>query len=327
MAVLQSPSVATLVFGVGYLGSRLVQELLYQGREVVALDNFFASDRRAIDGFDQAPGFRFVEGSIVDPAAVQRAFDLARDLDGVYLLAAQASAHPEAAAPEYTEEVNLRGPRLILDAFVARQPRVPIVVASSTRVYGTPLPETVDESSPYGVFSDLAHLSKCYVEKLLEMYAALHGLTCRAVRLGLVYGVAPVMKTDPRFMTAPNLFCFQAASGATIEVRGGDPLAVIHVDDAIQALLWTAERTGANGFAVANAVAAVTTIPEIADQVRQIGETRELTVAIRSLIGSTDRSTVMPVVRSALDRLGFSPRRTLPEGLAETFDHFLVHGQ
>ncbi|HLZ08379.1 MAG TPA: NAD-dependent epimerase/dehydratase family protein, partial [Chloroflexota bacterium] len=59
-------SVVTIVFGLGYIGSALVQELLYEGRDVIGVDNFFATDRRAIDGFEQSPTFRFVNGSITD---------------------------------------------------------------------------------------------------------------------------------------------------------------------------------------------------------------------------------------------------------------------
>lgn len=326
-SMLQCRTVATVVFGVGYLGSRLVQELLYQGREVIALENFFASDRRAIDGFCRARGFRLVEGSIVDPDAVARALGLSDVVDAIYLLAAQASAHPDAASPEYSEEVNLRGPRLILDAVTRRGLDAPVVFASSTRVYGSPLPALVDESTPYGVFTDLAHLSKCYVEKLLEMYAALHGLRCRVVRLGLVYGVAPVMKTDPRFMTAPNLFCYQAARGLPLEVRQDAPLAVIHVEDAMRALIWTSDEVASTGFAVFNGPSAISSIPRIAAEVQKIGEKRGVTIAIRDLVRSTSSGLPEPSLQSSLVRGGFSPRRQLGEGLSETFDYFRVHAQ
>ena len=118
--MLQSPAVATLVVGIGYIGSRLVQELLYQGREVVGIDNLFSSDRRAIEAFSQSPGFRFVEGSIVDPTTIDRAVSASAEIDVVYLLAAQASANPDAASPEYTEYANLRGPRVVLDGLLRR---------------------------------------------------------------------------------------------------------------------------------------------------------------------------------------------------------------
>src|SRR6266851_2416752 len=105
--MLQSVTVVSIVFGVGYIGSRLIQELLYQGRDVIGFDNGFSTDRRAIDSFAQAPGFAFVEASVLDPQAIDQVYQRAAGrLEAVYLLAAQASAHPDAASPEYTEDVN-----------------------------------------------------------------------------------------------------------------------------------------------------------------------------------------------------------------------------
>ena len=324
--MLESGTVASLVVGAGYIGSRLIQELLYEGREVVALDNLFSSDPRAIGGFGQSPAFHFVEGSILDPAAVDRAIERAGEIDVVYLLAAQASAHPDAASPEYTEEVNLRGPRLVLDALARRGTAAPVVYASSLRIYGSPLPAQVDESTEVGTLTDLAHLSKCYAEKLLDMYAVTRGLACRAVRLGLCYGVAPVMKTDRRFMTAPNLFCWQAARGEPLELRSADYLGLLHVDDAAAALRCAAADASRGGYRVYNAVAEVETPAAIAETVRQCAAIRDLTVEIVDRTPAGRRAS-RPVVRSALGGRGFSPRRRLDEGLAAVLDHFLVRGQ
>jgi len=326
-AVLQSRTVATLVLGVGYIGSRLVQELLFQGRDVVAVDNFFSTDRRAIEAFRYAAGFTLVEGSIVDDAVIDTAIAAAGDVDSIYLLAAQSSAHPDAASPAYTEEVNLGGPRRLLDAVVQRRVEVPIVFASSMRVYGSPLPPVVEESTPYGAFADLSHLSKCYVEKLLEMYSETRGLCCRSVRLGLVYGVAPVMKTDRRFMTAPNLFSYQAANGQTIEIRNGDALPLIHADDAMRSLVWTAERIQNRGYTIVNAVSEMASLVTVAEELRRAAASKEQDVNVRIGEGVRKVSETVSVVRSALDSLGFRGQRRLAEGIAETYDHFLVHGQ
>jgi nucleoside-diphosphate-sugar epimerase len=326
--MLQSLVVTSLVFGIGYIGSRLVQDLLYEGCDVVGVDNFFATDRRAVDGFTQTPSFHFVEGSIADSEAIGRAFDDAgADIEAVYILAAQASAHPDAAPAAYTEEVNLSGPRLIAEALLRRRVDAPIVYGSSLRALGSPLPMLVDESTPYGIFADLAHLSKCYVEKLLEMYAATRGATCRAVRLGLTYGVAPVMKVDPKFMTAPNLFCFQAARQAPLEVRTGHPLGLIHVEDAARALRWAAEREARPGYVKLNAPADVTTVAAIAELVQLQAGARELVVEIRRDTNEGDEQLSLPTLRSAMTTAGFSTRRAIEEGLAETLDHFLVRDQ
>jgi UDP-glucuronate decarboxylase len=325
--MLQSVSVTTVVFGVGYIGSALVQDLLFQGREVVGVDNFFSTDRRAIDGFAQSPTFQFVPGSVTDANALDRAFDLAGEsVDTVYILAAQASADLEAASAEYTEETNLRGPRLILESVHRRSSAATVVFASSTRVYGSPLPAVVDESTPLGSFSDLSHLSKCYVEKLLEMYAVTVGLKCRSVRLGLTFGVAPVFKTDRRFMTAPNLFCYQAATGTRISVRSHDSVALIHVSDAVDALLLAASATDEKSYAVYNAVGEVATIGAIAALVGEIAAEREIPVEIEGLRADATERSEQTVISSGLTRFGFVPHCSLREGVTETIDHFLVRG-
>jgi nucleoside-diphosphate-sugar epimerase len=135
------------------------------------------------------------------------------------------------------------------------------------------------------------------------------------------------MKVDPRFMTAPNLFCLRATQGEAIEVRSGYPLGLIHVEDAVRALRWAAETADSPGYAQLNAPAEITTIDAIAELVRSQASARELTVEIRRDIGERDVGSPWPMVRSAMTIAGFATRRSIAEGLAETLDHFLVRTQ
>jgi nucleoside-diphosphate-sugar epimerase len=311
----------TLVLGVGYVGSALVADLLSDGERVVALDNFFASDASVVRGLGPPERFHLVEGSVLDPAALDAAFEAARGADVVYNLAAQASARPDAAPPEYTEDTNLRGPRLVLEA----QRRFGVrtqVYASSLRVYGDSLPASPDESAPYGRFSDLSHLSKAYVEKLLEMHVGLAGggLLGRSVRLGLVYGPAPVMKLDYRFMTAPNKFCLQVARGEDLTVWGESRLGLIHVGDAVRALRRAADPS-LGGYAAVNAAAEATTVPEVARLVVEAARQRGLAARVSPPIEGEPRPAES--VPSRLRSLGFAPGHCLAEGIAETLDYFV----
>lgn len=316
----------TLVFGVGYVGSRLIQDLLGQGREVVGVDNLFSTDRRAIDGFGRSTTFHFLEGNVVDPAVVARAFDLAGDVEAVYLLAAQASAHPDAAPPSYTETTNLHGPRVVLDEAARRRAVGPIVFASSLRLYGSPLPPVVDESTPWGVLGDLSHLSKCYVEKLLEMYGVTRGLATASVRLGLAFGVAPVVKQDERFMTAPNLFCWRVARREPLEIRNADYLGMIHVEDAARSLSLAAEAHSGRGYDAYNAAPLVATLDDVTASIERTIATRSIDrqVVARRLAWPVVTRVARPIIHSRLDGTADWPRRSLDEGLAELLSHFLV---
>ncbi|MHB1415066.1 MAG: NAD-dependent epimerase/dehydratase family protein, partial [Chloroflexota bacterium] len=313
---------ACLVTGIGYIGARLAERLLANGETVVGVDNFFATDRGTIARLERHPRFHFVKGTIISPRSLAQAFAIAQ-IDTVFALAAQASAHPDAATPRYTEVTNLLAPRLLLDEAVARGVRR-FVYASSFRVYGSVEPWRADESSPYGAFGDLSHLSKVYVEKLLEMYARQQGLRCLPVRLGLVYGLSPVMKTDYRFMTAPNKFCLQAARGETLIVSEGGllPQALLHVDDAASAMLLAAEMAEAPVYCPLNAAAEVASILDaarlVASEAERMG--RRVAVEAPATPGEDYGERRVP---SRLSEAGFRPSRSLAEGLQETLRHFL----
>src|SRR5207302_987452 len=160
------------------------------GHRVVGLENGFSTVPEAVTRLGRHPRFTLVRGSINSARSIERAFQAARQasgdgLDVVYHLAAQASAHPEAAPPAYTEQTNLVAPRLVYEASLRHSARA-LVYASSFRVYGDDLAGTVGESTPYGRIGDLSHLSKVYAEKLLEMLAAQHPVPVANVRLGVV---------------------------------------------------------------------------------------------------------------------------------------------
>ena len=253
------------------------------------------------------PHFTFVNGSINDPAAVDELFHLSGKAKVVYHLAAQASAHSDAAPAEYTEKTNLVAPRMIMDAMLVHGCDK-IVFGSSFRVYGPRPIGQIDENSRYGSFSDLSHLSKVYVEKLMEMYSTINGLSCIPVRIGVVYGPAPVMKSDYRFMTVPNKFCLQAIRGETLTVNpAGTALTpFVHVDDAVEAMILASKHL--TGYAPANAATEACSVPEVAGIVQDEAIRHSLNVKISgnaaSAAGSLD-------IVSVLDGLGFRPKWTL----------------
>lgn len=311
---------ATLVIGVGYIGSALVETLARAGETVIGLDNWFSTPRAPLAALATHPRVHLLTADVTDPAAVDRALDRA-PVETVYYLAAQASAHPAAAPPEYTEETNLRGPRLVLEALVRH--RVPrFVYASSLRVYGRPLPPVVHEDLPYGRLEDLAHLSKVYAEKLIEMYAWRHGLRARVVRLGLVYGLSPVMKEDPRFMTAPNRFCWQAVRGEPLVVsaEGEWPTGLIAVADAVQALRLAADLAPDEPYLVVNAAPEVATIGEVAQQVADLVAARGGRIPVAR--PGPPAAGPRPRILSRLDRVGFRATTSLPEGLDAVLAYF-----
>src|SRR6266851_3618259 len=314
---LECPPVATLLTGVGYIGATLIRRLVERGgaaAPIVALDNFFSTSREQVLAA-LPPGVQLVEGDVAEPSAVARAFDAASADDlVVYHLAAQPSAGIAGTDPGTTERSNLVGARVVLEAARARSARV--VFGGSFRVYGDELVgQIVDEQTPYGRVGDLSHLSKIYVEQLARMI----GVPFVSVRLGVTYGVSPIMKTALQFMTVPNVFCARAAHGEVLQVLEDRPVAFIHVSDAAEAMLLAGDRLGGyeQELDVVNAAPEVVTIGQVARHVQRLARERGLTARIEGAAVSEASFTV----QSRLDA-DFTPGHTLANDLGQVLDYF-----
>ncbi|MCL4369376.1 MAG: NAD(P)-dependent oxidoreductase [Chloroflexi bacterium] len=307
-----------VVTGIGYIGSELVRLLLAEGEEVIAIDNFFSTNAADTRSLRRQPGVRFIRGDVANPKVLEAA--LSGPVHTVYSLAAQPSAHPKAASVAYMERSNLVAPRVLLDAMAARDVRR-LVFASSLRVCGEDLPALVTEAAPYGPFRDISHLSKCYTEKLMEMYAATSSVSCAAVRLGVTYGVSPVMKDDYRFVTVPNKFCLQALRGEAIRVYPGGhmPIGLIHVADAAAALRAAVAATGSGGFTILNAATEACSVRQIAALVAGAARRRgrQAVVSDESVGGEREVR-----IASRLGEYGFAARHTLASGVEEMLDYW-----
>ena len=298
-----------MLTGAGYIGAALLRRLSASG-PVVALDNFFSSPREHVRAA-LPEGTCLIEGDVANPADVARAFDaLGPNADiTVFHLAAQPSASVAVRDPETTERSNLVGGRIVLEA--AREHGARVVFGGSFRVYGDDLQDTcVDELTPYGRVGDLSHLSKIYVEQLARMLQV-HFVS---VRLGITYGLSPVMKTTPGFMTVPNLFCQRAANGEVLRVLEDQPMAFIHVEDAVDALLAAARLVGP-AWRVVNAAPEVATVGQVARTVRHLAEAHGHTVRIEGDTRSAGRFSVK-------SQLALEPRYSLETGLSAVLEYF-----
>ena len=168
------------------------------------LENGFSTVPAVVNRLARHPRFTLVRGSINSARSIERAFEAAGSgseggagVDVVYHLAAQASAHP-AGGPALVHggdepggaAPGLRGCRPVMaprrSSTAARSGSTATICrVSSARTRRT------------ARIGDLSHLSKVYAEKLLEMLAGQHGVPVANVRLGVVYGLGPLMKRRP----------------------------------------------------------------------------------------------------------------------------------
>ncbi|MBK7215870.1 MAG: GDP-mannose 4,6-dehydratase [Candidatus Promineofilum sp.] len=155
----------------GFAGSHLVERLLADGHEVLALVHAATSHQ----GLPDHPRLRPVAGDLLDPAALAAAVQDARP-DLIFHLAGQAYPARSWDTPAQTLAINTGGTANILQAAAAYgRPRV--VVVTSAEIYGElrpdelPLTETspARPRHPYGV-------SKLAAGELARVYWARYGL-------------------------------------------------------------------------------------------------------------------------------------------------------
>jgi nucleoside-diphosphate-sugar epimerase len=248
-----------LVLGAGYIGAALAELALSEGDEVTLADNWHATDRGQLDQLER-------RGARIETADIRDREDLARLLSSgparVYLLAAQASRPLSFSEPEYTEQTNLIGPRLIAE-LIAVEGGPPLVFASSLHVYGQAPSGEVGADHPFGPQGDLTHLSKVYAELLLEMYARREGFDLTILRLGIVYGPSPVEHERAESQTVVDKFRRLAAAGRPLPLEGGGSatVGVVHVEDAARILH---QAPTAPGVTIANVAAESVTVAGIA---------------------------------------------------------------
>ena len=213
------------------MGSHLASSLACMGHDVLVVDS---RGPNAVDA--AAPGAKHVRADVTDRDAMRAAL---RGADGVFHLAALASAAESAGRRAEYERVNVGGTRSVLGA--ADRAGAPVVLASSAAVYGSapgsarmPLAEDAAcaPASPYGA-------TKLACERLLASPAE-RSLpsppppAAVSLRLFNVYGPAPAGSAGAgvvaRFAARLSSRLPPVVSGGGLQVRD-----FVHVGDVARA--------------------------------------------------------------------------------------------
>src|SRR5579859_5611795 len=121
-------STSLVTGGAGFIGSSIVEALLAKGERVRVLDDFSSGRKENLQGLQGA--LEIIEGTIVDPATVQRA---AQGVDVIFHEAAIPSVARSVENPLATMKAGVIGTTNVLDA--AREARVRrVVFAASSSV-------------------------------------------------------------------------------------------------------------------------------------------------------------------------------------------------
>jgi UDP-glucose 4-epimerase len=189
-----------LVIGAsGFLGRHLVEQLLQQKYQVLALDRYNA--------FSAREGLEYVEGSFLD---VKLMASLLQDCDAVFHLASTTLPKTSNDDPLFDIESNLKGAVTLLDLALEHDIQRLVFISSGGTVYGPPeqlpVPEShaTDPACSYGIV------------KLYGEY-----------------------QSDDSGQGALTAFCHRALAGEPIEIWGDGSVVrdFVYAGDAIDAMI------------------------------------------------------------------------------------------
>jgi UDP-glucuronate 4-epimerase len=298
--------------GAGFIGSTLVDRLLREGAEVVALDNFDPFYEESIKRANLAsavdhPRFGLIEADIRVPSLMDRLFDEFQP-EAVVHLAAKAGVRPSIDDPATYTEVNVLGTTHLLNAAVRLKTKPRFVYASSSSVYGdrpnAPFRETdwVDlPVSPYAA-------TKKACELLAHTYHHIHGLPVTGLRFFTAFGP----RNRPDLAIAKFTRLIQQSQPIPMFGDGTTRRDYTYVDDIVDGVIRAIDRCESHHLYNLGNSSPI----ELRTMIDTIGRALGKTPIIRQLPEQPGdvRQTYADTSRAQAE-LGYQPRTPFQEGI------------
>jgi UDP-glucose 4-epimerase len=204
---------ALVTGGAGFIGSHLVDRLLADGHDVVAIDNLACGSDGNLAKARENPRFALHVADVADGKAIAPLF---RDIDWVFHLAALADIVPSIQHPLPYHRANVDGTATVLEASRAAGVKR-FVYAASSSCYGIPdvypTPESADKRPMYPYA-----LTKYIGEQYVMHWAQTYGLPAVSLRFFNVYG--PRARTSGTYGAVFGVFLAQKLAGQPFTVVG-----------------------------------------------------------------------------------------------------------
>jgi UDP-glucuronate decarboxylase len=298
--------------GSGFIGSHLCRRLLAEGHDVLVADNFYSSTRHNVLDLLGEPRFELMRHDVTFPLYVE--------VDQIYHLACPASPVFYQRDPVQTTKTCVHGSINMLG--LAKRLGVPILLASTSEVYGDPAEHPQAETywgnvNPIGVRSCYDEGKRC-AETLFFDYYRQHGLPVKVARIFNTYG-PNMLPNDGRVVSS---FIVQALRGKPLTIfgDGSQTRSFCYIDDMVDGLvrLMNAPREVTGPVNLGNP--GEFTMVELAKKVLALADTGS---AVEYLpLPADDPVRRQPDITRARQLLGWEPATPLDEGLKRTVAYF-----
>lgn len=298
--------------GAGFIGSHLCKRLLEENNEVLCLDNYFTGSKMNVLSMLDNPLFELIRHDIVSPFIAE--------VDEIYNLACPASPIHYQHNPIQTVKISVMGAINMLET--AKATNAKILQASTSEVYGDPKIHPQVESywgnvNPIGERSCYDEGKRC-AETLFMDYHRQSNLKIKIIRIFNTYG--PNMQPhDGRVVSNFILQCLRNEN-ITIYGNGNQSRSFQYVDDLIDGMIkmmrTSDDFTGPINIGNPNEF----TILELAETIIQL--TNSKSKLIFKPLPKDDPQQRRPDISLAKEKLDWTPKIELREGLKKTIDYF-----
>lgn len=298
--------------GAGFLGSHLIERLLHEGNEVVAIDNYFTGQKRNLVHLLDHPYFELVRHDVTMPYYVE--------VDEIYNLACPASPIHYQYNPIKTMKTSVMGAVNMLG--LAKRIKAKILQASTSEVYGDP-EEHPQKETYWGHVNPIGERA-CYdegkraAETLFINYHQQNGVRIKIIRIFNTYGP----RMHPNDGRVVSNFIVQALQNKDITIYGdgSQTRSFCYVDDLIDGMIRMMETPdhviGPINMGNPNEF----TIKQLAEKVLELTGSRSK--LIYQKLPSDDPMQRKPDISLAKQTLNWEPQINIDEGLVKTIEYF-----
>jgi len=298
--------------GAGFLGSHLCDALLKQNHDVICLDNFFTGSKENISQHLKNPRFELIRHDVIEPILLE--------VDQIYHLACPASPIHYQYNPIKTTKTSVMGSINMLG--LAKRVKCPILLASTSEVYGDP--QVHPQKEDYWGYVNPIGIRSCYDEGkrvaetlFFDYYREAH-VAIRVARIFNTYGPR-MAEHDGRVVSN---FIVQALKNEPITLYGdgSQTRSFCYVDDLIDGLMRLMNNSSHFVGPVNIGNPNEFTILELAKKVIEL--TGSKSTLVYNPLPSDDPKVRQPDISLAQAKLGWTPQIQLNQGLEETINYF-----
>jgi len=315
---------ALITGGAGFIGSHLTERLLDAGHEVLILDDLSTGSIENIAHLKGHPRFGYFVDSVTNEPLLAELIDRS---DAVFHLAAAVGVKLIVEQPVHTIENNVHGTEVVLKH--ANKKKKLVVLASTSEVYGKSNAVPFSEESDLVMGPTTKHRWAYACSKAIDEFLALAYWKERKLPVIIVrfFNTVGPRQTGRYGMVIPT-FVRQALAGEPLTVFGDgtQSRSFTHVADVVDALIRLTEEPRAIGQVINIGNTQEVTIAALAERVRSLTNSKAPIKIIpyeqAYESGFEDMVRRVPDLTKVTDLIGYKPKRSLDDILAEVIDYF-----